>query len=202
MAKLVQKTERKVVQARLPIERINQDRLVELFDNIDAGGNTFLEIWTDTVPNMRKTNNRFYGKIIKLAELNVQAGWIYANSVNLQRAREEIDKEFVAEPRRWGEHLVNPQTSKTSKIMIGHTNKAGEYNRYAHLRPLSVKSVTYVWEDTYGSLTENEIAELEPFLVERSKSQTQETAKEIMVTDYNIGNITAMVHNKTLYMLL
>ena len=182
------KTGRRIERAKHDVKQISRTQLIQMLHEIDAAGSTFFEVWTKTVPNMRKTDNPFIGRVFKYTETNCQAGWIYENSVNLQRAREEIDAEFVVQPRKWGVHLLNTETKKTSKILIGHTNKAGTYNEYAHLRPLSVKSVEYKWDDG-NPLTDVEVAELKTFLIVRSKSQTQETDKEILVTDYNINNI-------------
>jgi hypothetical protein len=183
------------------MSRIDKTALVLLFDVIDKGGNSFLQIFTRTVPTMRKTGNRFVGKVEKVTETNCQAGWIYENSVNLQREREDVEEEFVSQPRRWGKHKINQLTGKTSKIMLDHTDKKEQYKEYAHLRPLNVKSSVYVWSGTDDELTEAEVEELKTFIPEKVKSKTQETEKEIFVTDYNIENIEAMVWLNTLFFI-
>ena len=183
-----------------PIVRLSTKELMAKMFQLETKGTTFVQLFTKTVPQMRKTNNPYYGKVSKIAETNCQIGWIYENAVQNQRDREEIEEDFTPHPRQWGQHMINPITKKISRVMIDHVKKGGEYNAYTQMRTLSVKDVHYVDEKGIR-LTDEKTAELKTFLSGRTKSKTQRTEKEIIVSDYNLDNIEKMVVNKVMYII-
>jgi hypothetical protein len=62
-----------------------------------------LTVKTVTVPDTR--SNCPFDNLTKVSIVNGMGGWIYENSVNNQRVREEKEPDFSAYPRRWGERL-------------------------------------------------------------------------------------------------
>ena len=78
-------------------------------------GNGFAHIITRTVPAMRKTGNPFHGNVFKVADVNIQAGFEYINSVNNQLSREGKTPDAEAKPRKWGQRIKGTP-------LVEHTN--------------------------------------------------------------------------------
>ncbi len=153
-------------------------RIQEVLRNIK--GNGFAHIITRTVPAMRKTNNPHHGNVFKIADVQIQAGFHYINSVNNQLTREGKTPDAEAKPRKWGQRIKGTP-------LVEHTNKAGEYKQYLEAKCEKVNSVKYV--DGEG----NEIAkaDLAQWLQERpAKSSTQANVEqEVILRDYSLESI-------------
>ena len=167
----------------------------------EARGANFVQVFSRTIPRMTKTSNPFFGKIEKVAETNCQINWFYDNAVNNQRTKEEVLEQFTPQPRIWGTHIFNPFIGKNSKTIIEHTNKNDDYNQYVQMRTLSVQDVRYEWIENGQTLTENEREQLKQYLQKRSKSQTQDVEKEIIVSDYKVESIEMLSMNNILYVI-
>lgn len=68
-------------------------------------GHKFLTITTLTEPKMKKTNNPFFGHILKRSTANVSINFKYENVVNNRREKEGNEEKFVPKPRTWGERI-------------------------------------------------------------------------------------------------
>ena len=143
-------------------------------------GNGFAHIITRTIPAMRKTGNPFHGNVFKIADVNIQAGFEYINSVNNQLAREGKTPDAEAKPRKWGQRIKGTP-------LVEHTNKAGVYRLYLEAKCESVNSVRY--EDGEGNAIDK--ADIAEWLQERpAKSSTQANVdKEIILRDYALDSI-------------
>ncbi len=147
-----------------------------LFNHV---GNGFAHIKTKTVPAMRKTNNPFFGKVWKITDANIQAGFHYINSVNNQLEREGKERNAELKERKWGVRIGGTP-------LVEHTNKKGEYNLYLEAKVESVNSCYFVDED--GNKVDREA--LAPFLYASKKSSTQENVeKEVILRDYKLDSI-------------
>lgn len=72
--------------------------------------NSIVEMDTETIPNMKKTHNPYYGKIIKKAKNLVKVNYNYENEVNNQLIKEGKAPTFKSQDRvRW----EKPYTDKT-----------------------------------------------------------------------------------------
>lgn len=134
-------------------------------------GNEFVTILTKTEAKVRKTGNPF-GTVYKVCKMNVCVGFSYENSINLQRSREEMEADFVAQPRKWGTRL----DSKT----VEHKGK-----HYLTFKPEKVLMMRY--EDSTGKEISDE--EIKPFLFEKPENKTQGTEKEIIYRDVSYDNL-------------
>ena len=143
-------------------------------------GNGFAHLVAKTVPAMRKTGNPFDSNVFKVADVNIQAGFNYINSVNNQLAREGKTPAAAAKPRKWGQRIKGTP-------LVEHTNKAGEHRLYLEAKCEKVNSVRYV--DGEGNAIDK--ADLAEWLQERSaKSSTQANVdKEIILRDYALDSI-------------
>lgn len=183
------------------IKYVTRGELVDLLLAQEAKGANFVEVFAKTVPSMRKTNNPYVDRIVKVAEKNAQINWFYENAVQNQRTREEIFDDFTPESRKWGSFIDNPHIGKTSKTVLEHTNKSGEYCQYVQMRTLETRSVSYEYIEDGRELTAEEIRELETFFPPYRQAATQGTEKPIVVNDYKIGSIEMLSMNNVLYVV-
>lgn len=131
-------------------------------------------IITKTVPDMRKTDNPYYGDVIKISRVNCIINWIYANAIK------KVDPNFVPQPRKWG-------TRKGP--FVEYTNNRGEQKLYLETKVERVLETVFVRLST-DTIIPN--VELEPYL-----KKTQET--NVILRDYDINNIVTLVMDKKNY---
>ena len=86
---------------------------------------TFVGLTTETVPDMRKTDNPFFGRVTKRSFTTVQIGASYANAVNNRREKEGVvDIEpFTPKPRKWGVRI-------NGTPLVVHVKKGDDKPRY------------------------------------------------------------------------
>lgn len=146
-------------------------------------GNGFAHILTRTVPAMNKTNNPFFGNILKITDSQVQWGFYYLNSVNNQLEREGKPRNAELKNRQWGTRIEGTP-------LVEHTNKKGEHRLYLEVKIERVNSVKYITVDTGEEIEKDTLA---PWIKERRKSSTQsELTKEIFLRDYALDSILWM----------
>ncbi len=146
-------------------------------------GATPVTVKTRTVPKMRKTGNPFWDKVVKVSRVNGFANWVYANSVNRQRGRENKVADFVPEPRQWGTRIAHTP-------LVEHKG-----NFYLELKVEKSYEHEYLWIKNNEPLDDYELTELEKFLQKSSKSRTQQTDKEIILRDYRMDSIVGITMN-------
>ena len=144
-------------------------------------GNGFAHLVAKTVPTWAKAKSHpFHGNVFKIADVQVQAGFHYINSVNNQLTREGKTADAEAKPRKWGQRIKGTP-------LVEHTNKAGEHRLYLEAKCEKVNSVKYV--DAQGN--EIDKADLAEWTDRpRAKSSTQANVdKEIILRDYALDSI-------------
>lgn len=151
------------------MKAITQVALLALLNEIK--GATFATIVARTDPRLKKTGNTL-GTVHKVSRVNVTLGFQYENAVNRQRDREELEADFKAAPRQWGE--------KISPMLVTHNGKI-------YLETKVEKSLGHSFQNAEGKEIDSEL--VKPFLPARSGSNRQETEKEILVRDYALDSI-------------
>jgi len=144
-------------------------------------GNGFAHLIAKTVPVWAKAKkNPYHGNVFKIADVNIQAGFNYINSVNNQLVREGKTPDAQAKPRPWGKRIKGTP-------LVEHTNKAGEYRLYLEAKCENVNSVHYV--DAQGNAINKE--DLREWTEKKSaKSSTQANVEnEIILRDYALDSI-------------
>lgn len=86
---------------------------------------TFVGLTTETVPDMRKTDNPFFGRVTKRSFTTVQIGASYANAVNNRREKEGVAdiEPFTPKPRKWGVRI-------NGTPLVIHVKKGEDKPRY------------------------------------------------------------------------
>jgi hypothetical protein len=151
---------------------ISTEELKNILANIK--GATMVTVTAVTEPNMKKTNNPYLG-VKKITTMNCTINFIYANSVNNQRAKEGSTTDFTPYPRKWGHRIQGTP-------LIEHK---GEY--YLEVKPNGKpQDVTYSLNGTIIP-----VETLKPFLYEnKSNAAHQGVDKEIIVRDIKLSNIS------------
>ncbi len=161
---------------------VNRDQLIKILMGIT--GSTFATITAETEAKMNKTNNPYYGEVTKVTEATVNINFNYQNAVNNARAKEDKEADFVAQPRKWGQHV--PGTP-----LILHN---GAY--YLEARFLKNTSTTY-----YHKNVECDKSLFESFMPTVKESKTQDLENQVIMRDFKIENIKSVVVNKVKYIV-
>ena len=134
-------------------------------------GSEFATVTIVTEPSMRKTGNPFIG-VKKVSTINAVIGFDYDSCVNKQRTREELEADFLAQPRKWGER-------KDTKTV--------EHNGQTYVSLLSQKCLETVFIKDGKEVCE---ADIKPYLTVSAQPMTQGTDKAIVYRDVKVDNIT------------
>ncbi len=131
------------------------------------------------------------GRLLKRSRVNGMINWIYGNSVNYQRVREEQPltddgavEHFEPAPRKWGERVKGTP-------FVRHNN--GIY-----LEVKVERSLEHRYELDGKPI---DASEVEPFIADTKESARQKTDKAIYCRDYALGNIEHIVYGKQEYTL-
>lgn len=133
-------------------------------------GAEFATITTVTIPPMRKTGNPF-ANVTKRCEMNVCFGFNYESSVRRQQTREDLEADFVAQPRKWGKRL----DLKT----VEHN---GKY--YITINPRSVLSVEY-----FNNGKPIDKADIAPWLQEKTEVSVQGVDAPVVYRNVSADNV-------------
>lgn len=163
----------------------------------DMRGSHIVTIRCRTAPEMRRKDadgneNPYYGVTHKISEINCVVNFVYANSVNRQRVKEDMDADFEAQPRAWGERMYG--TPIVRHICKGDT----EYTYYLEVRVLSTKDPVYYRNDTKEEV---DSCLIKPFLPKRYEGR-QGTEKEIILRDYKIDSVVGFTWDGKMYSIV
>jgi hypothetical protein len=143
-------------------------------------------IVSETVPAMRKTDNPFHGRIRKVSRTNVVLNCVYQNSVNNQREREDLERNFEPEPRKWGQRIVG-----TGLV---------EHNGELYLETKIQRTLGYTYIDQSGS--EVDPAIINPYLPKRVEGERQGVEKPVIWRDYKLASIRELVVDGTTFVVV
>lgn len=86
-------------------------------------GNVIITIRAKTVPEMRKTNNPYFGRVHKISLANGTIGADYEKAVNRKLEKQGEEPDFVAGPRPWGETINKALVQLRDKYYIRFIEK-------------------------------------------------------------------------------
>ncbi len=144
----------------------------------DHRGANFVTVLARTVPDLLAYHpqtgerNPFLGNVVKVSEVNGVINWVYENSVNTRRMREDLTPDFQAFPRTWGQRLQGSP-------LVEHKG-----NYYLELKV--EKPLGYHYETLDGQILNKE--DVNAFLPLPSRSR-QGLARPVILRDYGIENI-------------
>ncbi len=193
---------------------------------------TFIQIWqkTETISRMRKTGNRFAGKIYKLNCLNCVTNYNYENMVNKARSKESMsslrsamvdagvpdDKIDAFFKTAKSDITENAETFKSaglpfgdyvddSKCVIEATPKTGQwadkYGHYLQVCVLNYATPVYKWIDSDETLTEAEEIEMKSFITPKKESTKQGLENPKVIRSPRFETMQSISMNKANYKL-
>jgi hypothetical protein len=193
---------------------------------------TFIQIWqkTETISRMRKTGNRFAGKIYKLNCLNCVTNYDYENMVNKARSKESMadlktamitagvpdDKieDFFKIAK--SDITENAETFKSaglkwgeyldnSKCVITNTPKSGQwadqFGHYLQVCVLNYATPVYKWLGSNETLTDAEVVEMKSFITPAKPSSRQGLKNEKVIRSPRFDTMVSITMNKHNYKL-
>lgn len=173
------------------MKQITRAEMIDILNGIKGAKPVTFEF--SSPPNMLAKSringqpNPFRGDINKVRKYNVIVNFIYENSVNRQRDREDKTADFVA-GTNWGEHTGD------NRIII--ENKDKQYVQCKLERVLD----THYEKISNGAMVDD--AALSEFFSDRKASAGQGVDDEILVIRILADNITAFTHNKERYEII
>lgn len=156
------------------MKTITKSELIDLLSKIK--GTTFVSIETKTVPKLKSNP---FTRLEKVSKVAGAIGFIYENSVNNQREKEGLNKDFKAKPRKWG-------------VKIPHTPLVKNKDKYY----LEMK-VQNSSSDYFENNQRIPLDKVVPYMY--TGSSRQNVSKEVILRDYLIDNITRIKLNKEEY---
>lgn len=136
-------------------------------------GTSFVTIVAVTDPRMRKRDNPYAGRVQKRSTVNGAIGWIYQNSVNRERVREELEADFESFPRKWGERIKGTP-------FVEHKGKT-----YLELKVEKSISTEYLLD---GEVIDKSV--IEEWLPKRKpEGERQQVENPVILRDYDLSNI-------------
>lgn len=102
---------------------------------------------------------------------------------------QSIEK-FEAKERKWGTHMINPDSGQVSRVMVHHTKKdkvtlellPETYARYMQVEILGAKSPVYRYKDSGEVLSEKDLDCVKTYLTKRPEAP-------VVIRDYSIENV-------------
>jgi len=199
---------------------------------LELKSTSFIQIWqkTETISRMRKTGNRFAGKIYKLNCLNCVTNYDYENMVNKARSKESMadlktamitagvpdDKIESFFKIAKSDITENAETFKSaglkwgeyvdkSKCVITHTPASGEwkdkFGHYLQVCVLNYATPVYKWIDGDVTLTDDEVNEMKTFITPAKPSSRQGLKNEKVIRSPRFDTMQSVTLNKTNYNL-
>ena len=162
---------------------ISKNEMLQILSEVEKS--TFINLVTETIVRMNKTDNPYYDekkkvfRIKKLSSSNFLTGNSYEDRVRSNEKKEGLTPDFVAKPSSVGKHI--------SKCVLFNENKQLFYlevERFDEVKPqVEYKEITDEGEKTI------EKKMFEDFMVKSSPIKTQDQERKVMVTTYTLDNI-------------
>jgi len=163
---------------------ISLEKFKDLISN--KKGAQIVTLITETEPRMRKTNNPYHGGVVKLSRVNGIINFNYGNSVNRQRTREGSVPNFQPLPRKWGTRLPGVP-------LVEHKGKL-------YLEIKIERSIDHEYLTPQGHAITEDM--LRPWLQKSSSNKDhQGLEKELILRDYKLENIKAIITSGTTYII-
>ena len=162
------------------MKQISQKDFVDMMINYNRCTPITIEVTTPV--KMRKTNNPYVGAVCN-KKINGMINFIYENSVNNQRAREDKSQDFTPYQRKWGVHL--------NKCVVGHKG-----NFYLQVKVENTYDVTYLFGEQ-----PIDYQLLKPFIPTNNSSR-QQLDKQVIIRDIKFENINTITIDKQVFKII
>lgn len=167
------------------------------FANKISKGTFGIVLFTSTIPTMRKTNNPYFGRVVKLSyRTNVALGWGYETTINGRLENNGLEGNFIAEKPKGKTWIDYPF------ILASDKDNSVKYLRTYTRKNTITKSMFAL--DGVIVTDDNIIAEIMSFIPSKSTSKKQgayglEEEDKVNLCDYTTDNILYIAQGSDYY---
>jgi hypothetical protein len=167
------------------ILKVTKSEMIEIFKTIEKS--TFVNLVTEVVVKMNKTNNPYYGKVIKKNRGNYLIGNEYGIRVGTNQEKEGIDPTTFEVRENWFQHV--------SKCVVKNKKSEDYYLQYEFF-----KESNPVTEYIFEGQTIDQVL-FQDFLVKRSEPTNQPQERKVFYQTYKMDSIKEFSLNGTKYII-
>lgn len=149
---------------------INIDELASILFNINSP--TPAKIFAETIPSMSPKNNPYFKNTVKLSEKMVKIAFNYTEDVNIQRAAEGKDFDFIANSRKWGKKIGN------TPIVV--------HNGVMYMETCLLKNLKTCYFYNGKKINENSLIK---FFPPKRHNTNQKLKNQIIINDFKLTSI-------------
>lgn len=175
------------------MKEITATAFMAMMSNIK--GATICTITTATEPKMNKRGNPLYGRVIKVAHIQMQFGYDYGKAVNNRLAAAGLPTTFDPMGRSWGRWVVPNKIAE---------NKGEYYLRFYTMEKSSVAEIAYLVDGRRA--TADELATIKAFTPAPSASARQSEVgldeHQVQPREYKVSSIVRIAVNGEDYRIL
>jgi hypothetical protein len=143
-------------------------------------------ITADTVPSMNKTDNPFWGKVVKRSIVQFQVGVDFDTACNNKRERDGLERREI-QARKWGVHIDGTP-------LVAHMKKGeSEIRLYLPLQVLKALRSVYIDLETGAEIAKDAI---KPYLKPSAPSE-----EGIYQRDYDVRGIVRFAADGQVFVL-
>ena len=168
---------------------ITSEQLAQVLN--DTKGCQFVNIFSLTEPTMRKTNNPYINRVMKLTCQSMQFGYDYTTAVNNRLKAQGLEANFDGDKLPWGQWVHRNK-------VIAHKDKL--YIRVYDYKNAPKKTI-YLLDGRIA--TKEEIADFKQFFSQKSESKKQSeyglTENQVSPKVFKFENLVRVTINKTIY---
>ena len=165
--------------------KVSKSEMIEIFKTVEKS--TFVNLVTEVVVKMNKTNNPYYGKVIKKNKGNYLIGNEYGIRVGTNGERENVDMSNFEVQTNWFEHV--------SKCVVKNKKSEDYYLQYEFF-----KESNPVTEYIFEGQTIDQVL-FQDFLVKRSEPTNQPQERKVFYQTYKMDSIKEFSLNGTKYLV-
>ncbi len=162
---------------------IGQQELLELLMNVDKP--TFVNIISQTIPTMKKTDNPYFDKVVKVSKGNYFIGGSYEDMVNTRMGKEGMEQNFESKECSVGNHITK---------CVQFNEKLNRH--YLQYFTFSKPKSTFVFE---GNEIEKQL--LESYLSQKSSTSRQPQENKHQVQSFKLESIKEISLNGNHYVI-
>jgi uncharacterized membrane-anchored protein YhcB (DUF1043 family) len=162
---------------------IGQQELLELLMNVDKP--TFVNIVSQTIPTMKKTDNPYFDKVVKVSKGNYFIGGSYEDMVNTRMGKEGMEQTFESKECSVGNHIGK---------CVQFNEKLNRY--YLQYFTFSKPKSTFEFE---GNEIEKQL--FESYMVKRSETSRQPQENKHDPKSLGLSSILEMSLNGNRYVI-
>jgi len=171
---------------KMKTQKVNHDDLLFILNQQDKG--TFVNILSETIVRMTKTDNPYYGKVVKRSKCNYLLGSEYEDRVGSNGKKEGLDmSKWKVKENKVGKHI--------SKCVLFNKKLNTYYvsvERFDEIQP----QVEYTFE---GNPIDKHLFDSYMTKVYQNKSQPQ--SRKVKPLSFKLDSIKEMTLNGTRYIL-